>query len=123
MTNKKTIGKAISSSKKVTKKTEPTVTVKTKKVNNETEMSCCGTSCSETKTFIIHIIIFVLIILNVGSSIFLYFNNPVNRLEIMKVGWRENFEKTVQIYKNSSFAQQQKQYLESVLEQMDSTVE
>ena len=119
MTNKKTIGKAISSSKKVAKKVEPKVTVKTKKVNNEAEMSCCGTTCSESKTFMIHVIIFVLIVLNVGSSIFLYFNNPVHKLEIMKVWGRENYEKTLKIYKNNGFAEQQKQYLESVLEQMN----
>lgn len=123
MTNKKTIGKAISSSKKVVKTAEPTVTVKTKKVNKEAEMSCCGTTCSESKTFMIHVIIFVLIVLNVGSSIFLYFNNPVHRLEIMKVWGRDNYEKTLQIYKNNGFAEQQKQYLESVLEQMNTNEE
>lgn len=123
MINKKTIGKAINNSKRVAEKVEPKVTVKTKKVNKEAEMSCCWTSCSESKTFTIYLIIFVLIVLNVGSSIFLYFNNPVHKLEIMKVWGRENYEKTLQIYKNSGFADQQKQYLESVLEQMNTNEE
>lgn len=119
MTNKKAIGKAISSSKEVKKTSKPKVTVKTKKLSNDAEMSSCGSVCSERKTFAIYLVILILIVLNVGSTIFLYFNSPAKRLEMIKVWGRENYEKTLQIYKSNGFAQQQKQYLEGVLEQMN----
>lgn len=110
MVVKKTVKKAPSKLATKTAVKQPTVTVETKKISNSE--SCCWTnfSCWSLKN------VFITILLIVNTILLSVVLINQTKMEVLRTGWKENYELLKQVFETEWYKTQQKQQLEQALQ-------